>query len=372
MLAPLVSLGYETGVRAPFPFAARCAAATTSATFAAAISVACSPVPRADGGGVVDGGADFDAGVAAPTSCAALPPGVVAGSVGALNPAVGPGRRRIVLMGGGPEVDRASILFAQSASGGDVLVLRATGSVDSYTSYFAAELAIVPPPASVTTWRIDDVADADDDAVLCGVAGAEALWLAGGDQSDYLIAWPDALHAAIAGTGPRGAAIGGTSAGAMSWSGLAFDAHAGGTTSAEALAAPDADAVSVTFSPFAAAELADTLVDTHFVARDREGRMLSFLGRAIVEGMADAPRGLGLDEGAAIVIEGDAFRVLADDGATVRVYEAAGPAAIDGPLDLAAARRVILADGDEGAWPIDLDAFSIATLSVSDGVITGP
>jgi cyanophycinase-like exopeptidase len=306
-----------------------------------------------------------DAGPSGP--CAALPAGAVEGAIGALDSAQHASRdtRRLVLMGGGAEVDRASVLFVAAADAHDVLVLRATGAVDSYPPYFADELDVDPAPSSVTTVRLDAPSVGDDGSVLCRVGGAESVWLAGGDQSDYLVRWPAALHVALhehAGT------IGGTSAGAMALAGLAFDALDGSVTSDEALADPASDLVRIAPSPFAAPELAGVVLDTHFVARDREGRLLAFLARALtdpaladlIDHGADEPAaiGVGLDEQSALVIEDGAFTVLADDGHTVSFYRARGPATVvaGSALSLADIARKTLADGDTGAWPLD-DAF---------------
>lgn len=305
--------------------------------------------------------------------CEALPSGVTSGARGELDRVRSETSGRIVLMGGGTEVDRGSALFVDGALGGDVLVLRASGSTESYTSYFAEELtsSIDVPAASVTTLLLDDPALAADAAVLCRVDGAEAIWLAGGDQADYLVRWPDALRDALTRAVDDGVAVGGTSAGAMSLSALAFDALNGSVTSEEALANPNDDLVRVSPSPFAPAAMADTIVDTHFVAREREGRLLAFLDRALVDGAARVV-GVGLDEsGTALIVEpaSASFTFLADDDATAFVYEANGPeAAEEGALDLEGVKRVRLVDGNAGAWP---KSFADAELvDVIDGVVT--
>lgn len=310
---------------------------------------------------VVDGDDDDDVPPPPPDPtgpCPALPAGVTSGARGELDQARDEAALtgRIVLMGGGTEVDRGSSLFVEGANGGDVLVLRASGSTESYTSYFAEELPVDPPASSVTTLLLDDPALADDAAVLCRVRGAEAIWLAGGDQADYLVRWPDALRDAIAEAVDAGVAVGGTSAGAMSLSALAFDALNGSVTSEEALANPNDSLVRVAASPFAPDAMAATIVDTHFVARDREGRLLTFMDRALVDGAARV-MGVGLDEsGTALVIDGASFRLLADGGAAAFLYSASGPEdAEEGALDLDGVLRRELVDGDDGAWPPTFD-----------------
>lgn len=265
----------------------------------------------------------------------------------------------VVLMGGSTEVDRASARFVDGARGGDVLVLRATGSTSSYTGYFANDLAVTTAPRAVGTIRIDDAAVADDESVLCRVRRAEAIWFAGGDQSDYLVAWPATLHAAIAQAIARGAAVGGTSAGAMSLSEFAFDARGGGVTSDEAIAAPDDAVISVSASPFPA--VAGVVVDTHFSARDREGRLLVFMAHAA------GALGLGLDEETAVVLDGDDATVLADSGGAAFAYEASGTS-LDGGLQMERLLRRRLGDGATTTWPPAFDGAD--AFVVADGVVT--
>lgn len=269
----------------------------------------------------------------------------------------------IVLMGGGAEVDRGSARFIDGARGGDVLVLRASGSTSSYTSYFADDLSdlVTVPPRSVGTIRIDDPAAGADDAVLCRLRRADAVWLAGGDQSDYLVQWPTALHDGLRDAVARGAAIGGTSAGAMSWSSQVFDAFAGSVSSDEALQTPLSSRVSVSTSPFAAIDGA--LVDTHFQARDREGRLLAFLARA-----ASGTVGVGIDEGTALVVDGHDAAVMADDGGAVWMYQVGGVTLdADVPLSIEVVDRLPLADGARASWPVPfVDAEG---LTVVDGVV---
>ena len=317
-----------------------------------------------------DLGDDVDDTPAPSGPCDELPAGITSGSRGVLDRAQGTPLSRVVLMGGGSEVDRASSLFVEGANGGDVLVLRASGSTESYTSYFADELATAP--ASVTTLLLADRSLADDAAVLCRVDGAEAIWLAGGDQSDYLVFWPDALRAAIARAVSRGVTIGGTSAGAMALSALAFDAALGGVTSEEALASPNDDVIHIAASPIAPAALAGALVDTHFVARDREGRLLAFLDRALVDGAARV-LGVGLDESSALVIDaptdGATFTLLSDGGAQAFAYDVTGPEDAElGALDLDGVSRIALDDGATGPWPPSF--ASAQALDVVDGVVT--
>jgi len=258
--------------------------------------------------------------------------------------------RRLVLMGGGPEEDGAARRFAEAAAGGDIVVLRATGSLTSYPDYFSAELSPSPHPASVTTIRTDTPPLADHPSVLCRLDRAEAIWLAGGSQWDYLGRWPQSVHVAIREAGQRGAAMGGTSAGAVSMGEAAFDARNGTVTSPEALGDRAGVSVSVGPSGRPQPELRNMIGDSHFTERSREGRLLAFLGRLLAEDRSGSFVGIGIDEGAALEIEDDSYRVSSVRGGAVWMYEATGPAVVQSgrPLSLDGIRRVRLADGVEG------------------------
>ena len=290
--------------------------------------------------------------------CPAPGPGVEVGGDDPTSEARPTSETRLVLMGGGPEVDPAMLGFLEAAAGGDVLVLRATGSLTSYPDYFRRTLAPDPSPASASTVRTSTPSAGDDPAVLCRLAGAEAIWLAGGNQWDYLGGWPPALHAALSEAGARGAVVGGTSAGAVVQGEAAFAAREGTVTSSEALADPLGPSTFLTYPEFARPELAATLVDSHFQARDREGRLLAFLGRFLHERGGAAVVGIGLDEEVALTVEDGRYRVEAttsgEAGAgSVWLYRVAGPVALapGKPLMLDSVRRVRLEHGAEGPWP---------------------
>ncbi len=305
------------------------------------------------------------------STCPPLPPGAAfaaSGSPGS-NPDAA-GTPRIVLMGGSSEVDAASRLFVEAAGGGDVLVMRASGSVTSYNDYFREEVGPRPAPASVGTIRIDEVAAASSPGVLCRVAQAHALWLAGGNQWDYLGRWPESLQDSIRAVGRRGG-IGGTSAGAAVLGEMAFDARGGSVTSAEALLDPFGPRVQVSRSPMGQPELAGYLVDQHFRQRDREGRLMVFLARMQEVLDRDTVYGIGLDERAALVIEGGRFQVLALTGREVSIYRTTKRAnALPGvPLDMEAVERVRLEDGLSGSWPLDFQGHSRDVLHVEGGVV---
>src|SRR5215475_2000233 len=115
-----------------------------------------------------------------------------------------------VVMGGGTDVDAAFQWMCQRSGNGDFLVIRATGT-DAYNPYIQQ---LCPVENSVATLIIPNRTAASDPSVISTIENAEALWIAGGDQSNYINFWKgtpvnDALNSLIA----RGVPIGGTSAG---------------------------------------------------------------------------------------------------------------------------------------------------------------
>ena len=112
-----------------------------------------------------------------------------------------------VLMGGGTDVDAAFQWMCSLSGNGDFLVIRATGT-DAYNPYIQQ---LCPNENSVSTLIIPNRAAASDPFVINAIQSAEALWIAGGDQSNYINFWKGTpLDTAVNGLISRGAPIGGT------------------------------------------------------------------------------------------------------------------------------------------------------------------
>lgn len=303
-------------------------------------------------------------------SCPTPANGVQVGGEAMLRDQAATPTRAVVLMGGGPEDDGAAGRFVDAAETGDVVVLRASGSLTSYPSYFRS-LAATPGPATIQTVLTSQPQRGDQDAVLCRIGRAEALWLAGGNQWNYLGLWPTALHDALQSAHARNAVVGGTSAGAMAWGEASFSARLGSVNSSEALADPLAPDAELAYPPFYAPELAGTLVDTHFSDRDREGRLLAFLARYLHEREAAEAIGIGLDEGVAIVIEGERWTVEGPNGQYAWLYRVRDRPEVsrNKALDLSGVTRLRLNAGDSGGWPVDFDVPGTDALEVVAGEV---
>ena len=118
----------------------------------------------------------------------------------------------MVLAGGSTDVDEAMRWLLQRASGGDVLIIRASGS-NGYNDYLFRQLG-VPGPNSVETLLLNNRALSYNADVLRKVRGAEAIFFAGGDQANYVNFYRDTpLSTALNERIRAGAVLGGTSAG---------------------------------------------------------------------------------------------------------------------------------------------------------------
>lgn len=175
---------------------------------------------------------------------------------------------------------------------------------------------------SCTTIVIREPRDAANPAVLDAIRRAEVIYFRGGDQCNFM-RWRDSpLPAAVRQVVQRGGGTGGGSAGLAIQGSLAvYDGCQGSVTSPTALAEPYRDNVSFSEHMFDWSALRNTLTDSHFVKRDRMGRMMAFLCRQLAVGQTAQAWGLGINEGTAVVIDrnglgtvyGDrAYMVLAD------------------------------------------------------------
>lgn len=214
-----------------------------------------------------------------------------------------------VLMGGGPDVDEAFRWMIRQAgvkpgTGGRLVVIRATGD-GAYNPYIfysnpasstasgdivdgwvgGASLGL----SSVETLVIPSTTAANDAFVNSVVGRANAVWIAGGDQSDYIKNWKgQALEKTLAILMKNNVPVGGTSAGLAVLGQFDYAALNGTVTSAQALANPfnkymtlDPAPLSTTGGFIAPPALAGVITDSHVDARDRLGRLVTFVSRLV-------------------------------------------------------------------------------------------
>ena len=207
----------------------------------------------------------------------------------------------LILMGGSTDVDAAIQWFLQRSDGGDVVVIRATGA-DGYNTY----MYNMVPVNSVETIIIDSRTKADLTSVSAKIRNAEALFIAGGDQWDYVNYWKnsateDAINYLL---NIKKVTVGGTSAGLAILGSIYNSAQTGSVTSAQALANPYHRYVTLGQNDFLSApNMANTITDSHYTQRDRQGRHITFLARIMKDFAYTDIKGIGVDEQTAVCID---------------------------------------------------------------------
>lgn len=215
----------------------------------------------------------------------------------------------ICLMGGASESDDAMIWFLEKADGGDILVLRASGS-DGYNNYFYSQLGVTVN--SVESIVIHNQAGAVDPYVLQKVAQAEAIWFAGGNQWNYVNYFrdnemEDALNHHV---NVKQAVIGGTSAGMAILGSTYFSAANGTVTSAVALNNPYDFRVTLGYDNFLEIPYLENVVtDTHYDNPDRRGRHTAFMAR-MAKDLGVRPFGIASEEYTAVCIDADGNAIV--------------------------------------------------------------
>lgn len=208
----------------------------------------------------------------------------------------------ILLAGGSTDVDEAMRWFLRKSGGGDVVILRASGA-DGYNKYLFSTLG--ETINSVETMMLNSAEWVNDEAVAQKIRNAEALFIAGGDQGKYVTFWKDskvedAINYLI---NTKKVPVGGTSAGCAILGQLYYPAFNESLITAEALADPYHTNLMLGKNDFIDAPfLANTITDTHFAERNRQGRLVAFLARIRTDWNITG-RGIGVSEKTAVAIE---------------------------------------------------------------------
>ncbi len=213
-------------------------------------------------------------------------------------------------MGGGNDIDAAFQWMCERANGGDFLILRSAGD-DEYNAYVQQLCKL----NSVATLILPDKASAEDPFVAATISHAEAIFIAGGDQSNYIKYWKDTpVQTAVNERIRAGVPIGGTSAGLAVLGEYVFSAMNDTAYSKDTLADPYNEGVTLTSNFLHVAYLEKTITDQHFVKRDRLGRFIGFMARILQDGMSDIIRGIAVDEGGALLVDEKGDTSLVGEG----------------------------------------------------------
>lgn len=259
------------------------------------------------------------------------------GAQSCVGPCVGPGRGAIIAAGGGALPDQVYEEFVRLAGGGDAkIVLIPTagdqyGALDAWTATERLRAAGVDRIEVVHT-RSRSVADLE--AFAAPLKEATGVWFSGGKQWRIVDVYLHTrTHVELQNVLLRGGVVGGNSAGASVLASFLVR----GAESNDLLTSPDR----LEGFDF----LHNVAIDQHLAERGREADLLGLL--------KERPHllGIGLNEGAALVVTRDAARVL---GNRVAIYDVTDPSVLiplrwlkPGDVYDLGARRLLLEEWDD-------------------------
>ena len=222
----------------------------------------------------------------------------------------------LALMGGGGSVDAAFQFIANHGGHGHMVILRAVHD-DSYDSqdgnYGDSFLKQWGPVTSAETIVFHNRKAAFDPRVIKALRQADGIFLAGGDQANYVRYWKgtpvqQALNAHVLARRP----IGGSSAGLAVLGHYSYTALDGGSMESKlALQRPDDSGVTLEDDFLHFHGLERVITDTHFSKRCLLGRLIVFVSRINQAHPQVGAFGVGIDEKTALLIEQDGTARLA-------------------------------------------------------------
>lgn len=280
----------------------------------------------------------------------------------------GPG---LILMGGNFDTDEAFEWWRSYLAGGDVVVLRVSGS-DGYNDYLYESIGGVD---SVETLRVDSSSLAEHPYVACRIRQAEGVFIAGGDQADYMEQWKGTeLASAVDDVYRRGGIVGGTSAGLAVLGRWAYAAYSLSVYSSEMLADP--------YNPYATLDdglfdfplVARVVTDSHFAQRDRMGRLLGFVARIVEDGWGDPVLGIGVDEDTSLVVEPNGEGKVLGPGRVyvIRSNGRPGQCEAGAPLVYQDLSLYVLEEGDRISLPAGSTSVPARPLGAVNGQLVPP
>lgn len=242
-----------------------------------------------------------------------------------------PTRGGVALIGGGGNVDGAFKWMIDRSGGGDVVVIRASGDY-----LYNDDIGKLGKVNSIETLLIDSREVANNEKVAQTIRSAEMLFITGGDQSNYMRFWrntktSEAINYLL---NKKKVPVGGTSAGCAVLSGFYYSGEIGSATAAVAMDPYDEQVKLYNNDFLQPPFLKNVITDQHYVARNRQGRHVTFISRIITD-WKTFPKGIAPDERTAVCIdeqgnakvigEGKAYFLLTSPAAPPEVCTAEKP-----------------------------------------------
>jgi cyanophycinase len=209
----------------------------------------------------------------------------------------------LLLMGGGTDVDAAfSNRIKPHIKGGNIVVLRTSGTA-AYNDYLQG----LTNAASVETLIVNTRTKANSDYVDWAIRSAEFVFIAGGDQADYLNQWQGTkVQSALMHVYNKGGALGGTSAGNHVLGEFIYDPDGVlGAISSEAVTDYCHETLNISSNFLTIPLLNGIITDTHFQQRDRMGRSAVFQAKSGSQG-----RVIAVSEATSLFVSADGNAVV--------------------------------------------------------------
>lgn len=205
----------------------------------------------------------------------------------------------IVMQGGGDDVDENYIQMGAKGGGGDFVVLRASGE-DAYNEYIFGLCNC----DSVETLVFENRDASSDPFVIETVRNAEAIFIAGGDQSNYVRYWQDTpMQDAINYVAAKPAPIGGTSAGMAVLGEFVYNSMSESVTTESGLGNPFSPNLTLARNFLHLPWMENVITDQHLQERQRIGRTIAFLARLVTDGWTDQGRAIAADRETAVHVD---------------------------------------------------------------------
>lgn len=200
-----------------------------------------------------------------------------------------------VCLGGGGDDDAWGDgwnYLLQKSGGGDIVIIRADQSRGGYESWIYNDEGQhhFPKVNSVTTLSFERPSDANRPEVIDAILKAEFIFFAGGDQSLY-INWfqgtklVQAINYVVQ---TKKIPIGGTSAGMALLAGIDYSGRYpsprdqySNVSAEDVMKNPTGKFVDLDRTVITAPYLNNVITESHFSQRDRQGRVMGFMARAV-------------------------------------------------------------------------------------------
>jgi cyanophycinase len=285
-----------------------------------------------------------------------------------------PTRAGLMMLGGGDWPYEAFRWMFERAGGGRIVVLRASYGGENGEEMFGKIGGIT----SVQTFVIKHRRAGHDPRLLEAVSRADGIYFGGGDQSNYVRCWKGTpLNTLIDAHVREGKPVGGTSAGLAIQGAYSYGAMDGGSiTSRTAMRDPYGPEVTLVCDFLHLPYLREVITDSHFAARERQGRLITFVARLIKDKGDTSITGIGIDENTALCVdEAGVGRIITGSGGSawlIRPLRGADRLVRGRPLDFTGVPIVGVGPNSS----IDLKSFEVTNPSfrliadVKDGVLT--